>query len=90
MGANATWYASNATNCFNNFLNLLLYDTDLLNIKYMYANFKETFLNTTLYMRNISDVSYVCIDTIENVYVYDMYKFKLFGNDWTNVLLGAL
>lgn len=56
----------------------------------MYANFKETFLNTTLYMQNISDVSYVCIDASENLYVYSMYKFKLFGYDWTNVLLGAL
>lgn len=56
----------------------------------MYGTFKENTLNSTLFLRNVSDVSYVCLDTAENLYVYQMYKFRLFGNDWTNVLLGYL
>jgi hypothetical protein len=89
-GANATWYAPNSTNCFNNILNLMYYDVDLFIVKMMYGNFKDNMLNTTLFMRNFSDVSYLCLDTGENLYVYSMYKFKLFSFSWTNVLLGVL
>ena len=56
----------------------------------MYGTVKENTLNSTLFLRNVSDVSYVCLDAAENLYVYSMYKFKLFGYDWTNVLLGYL
>jgi len=89
-GANATWYAPNSTHCFHNSLNLIQYDFDLLIIKYMYGTVKDNTLNSTLFLRNVSDVSYVCLDAAENLYVYSMYKFKLFGYDWTNVLLGYL
>lgn len=89
-GANATWYAPNITVCFNNALNFYQYDIDLLAIKLMYATFKESILNTTLMLQNSSDISYVCLDAGENLYVYSMYKFKQFGYDWTNVLLGGL
>ena len=89
-GANSSWYAPNSTYCFHNTLNLIQYDFDLLIIKYMYGTVKENTLNSTLFLRNVSDVSYVCLDAAENLYVYSMYKFKLFGYDWTNVLLGYL
>lgn len=89
-GANATWFASNSTNCFNYGLNLVQYDFDLLMIKLMYGNVKENALNTTLFLRNVSDISYVCLDAGENFYVYLMYRFKQFGYDWTNVILGGL
>ena len=56
----------------------------------MYGNFKQNVLNTTLFLSNVSDVSYVCLDALENLYVYSQYKFKLFGFDWTNLLLGGL
>lgn len=56
----------------------------------MYGNFKENTLNSTMFLRNTSDVSYDCLDATENLYVYFMYKFKLFGYDWINVLLGFL
>lgn len=59
-------------------------------IKLMYGNFKENTLNTTLFLRNASDVSYFCLDAAENLYVYAMYKFKLFGYNWTNLLLGVI
>jgi hypothetical protein len=59
-------------------------------IKLMYGNTKENALNTTLFLRNVSDISYVCLDAGENFYVYLMYRFKQFGYDWTNVILGGL
>ena len=62
----------------------------MLVIKYMYGDTKNNILNTTLFMRNISDVSYVCIDALENLYVFSMLKFELFGLDWINVLLGFI
>ena len=83
-------YASNGTNCYNMGLNLAQYDVDLLVIKWMYGNLKDNILNTTLSMRNVSDVGYVCVDALENLYVYGMYKFELFSYDWLNVLLGAI
>lgn len=89
-GANSTNYASNSTNCFDNLLNVAQFDIDLLVIKYMYGDVKNNVLNTTLFMRNISDVSYVCIDALENLYVFSMFKFELFGMDWINVLLGFI
>lgn len=66
------------------------YDLELLVIKLMYGNAKENTLNTTMFLRNASDVAYNCLDAAENLYVYFMYKFKLFGYDWLNVLLGYL
>lgn len=33
---------------------------------------------------------YICIDGAENLYVYTMYKYDLFGRDNTNVILGYL
>jgi len=39
-GANASWFASNATNCVNYALNLYQYDVDLLMIKLMYGSTK--------------------------------------------------
>lgn len=59
-------------------------------IKWMYGNTKENLLNTTLFLGNISYTSYVCIDAGENLYVFSMYKYDLFGRDNTNVLLGSL
>lgn len=71
-------------------MNLGYYDIDLWMIKLMYGDVKDNVLNTTLYLRNVSDVSYICLDSAENFYVYSMYKFKLFNYDWANLLLGVL
>ena len=90
LGANASYYAPNSTVCFDTALNLYQKDFDLLIIKLMYGDFKQNVLNSTLFLQNVSDVSYVCLDAIENLYVFAHYKFKLFGYDWTNLLLGAL
>jgi len=90
VGANLSWFAPNSTACFDRALNMVQYDFDLLMIKLMYGDTKNNILNSTLFLRNASEVGYVCIDTVENLYVYAMYKFKLFGYDWTNVALGAL
>lgn len=59
-------------------------------IKYMYGNAKENIFNTTLFLQNASDVLYSCIDGAENLYVYSMYKYELFGYDDTNVILGFI
>lgn len=56
----------------------------------MYGNFKEHVLNTTLFAKNISDTGYFCIDAVENLYVYFMYKFKQVNYDWINLILGML
>lgn len=61
-GLNATWYAPNATVCMNNFFNLYQNDVEHLVIKLMYGDLKENVLNTTLFMKNISDTSYFCLD----------------------------
>jgi hypothetical protein len=71
-------------------MNILMYDIDLLMVKYMYGNAKENTLNTTLFLGNVSNMFYVCIDAGENLYVYSMYKFDLFGRERTNVLLGGI
>jgi hypothetical protein len=76
--------------CFNQYMNILMYDIDLLMVKYMYGNAKENTLNTTLFLGNVSNMFYVCIDAGENLYVYSMYKFDLFGRDRTNVMLGSI
>jgi len=89
-GADSDYYAANATVCFNSYMNIIEYDFDLLMIKWMYGDAKENTLNTTLFFGNISYMSYVCIDAGENLYVYSMYKYDLFGRDNTNVLLGSL
>jgi hypothetical protein len=56
----------------------------------MYGNTKDNILNTTLFFQNASDVAYICIDSVENLYVYFIYKFQQFGNDFTNVGLGFI
>ena len=67
----------------------------------MYGDAKQNTFNTTLFFKKISSrgpnnekiisyMSYVCIDAGENLYVYSMYKYDLFGRDNTNVLLGSL
>ena len=90
LGARALYYSPNATECFDQAVKIYQYDIELLIIKYMYGNTKENVLNTTLFAGNISDTSYICIDAVENLYVYSMYKYDLFGRDNTNVILGAL
>ena len=90
LGADANYYASNSTKCFDKFLNLIQYDFELMIIKYMYGNAKENTLNTTLFLGNFSDMMYICIDAGENLYVYNMYKYDQFGRDNTNVVLGGL
>ena len=90
LGARALYYSPNITTCFDQGVDLYQYDLELLMIKYMYGNAKQNTLNTTLFARNISDMSYICIDAMENLYVYNMYKYDLFGRDNTNVVLGAL
>lgn len=89
-GARADYFAANATVCFNNSMNLLQYDVDLLAIKLLYGTVKENMLNTTLFLKNVSDLNYVCLDAAENLWVYNMYKFDEFGRDVTQLLLGAL
>jgi len=89
-GANSTHYAPNASVCFENGLGLVQYDWELLIIKYMYGEVRENILNTTLFMRNVSDIMYVCLDAGENLYVFSQYKYDLFGRDNTNLLLGSL
>mmetsp|Transcript_32858 Transcript_32858/g.50237 ORF Transcript_32858/g.50237 Transcript_32858/m.50237 type:complete len:353 (+) Transcript_32858:327-1385(+) len=56
----------------------------------MYGDVKNNVLNTTLFMQNVSDVAYVCLDGVENLYVFAMYKYELFGYDNTNVMLGFI
>ena len=90
LGARALYYSPNITTCFNQAVKIYQYDFELLMIKYMYGTGKENTLNTTLFLGNVSDTSYICIDAVENLYVYSMYKYDLFGRDDTNVILGAL
>jgi len=71
-------------------MNLAQYDLELLMIKYIYGEVKDNILNTTLFLKNVSDVAYVCLDGAENLYVYFMYKYELFGYDNTNVMLGFI
>ena len=56
----------------------------------MFGNAEENTLNFTLFMKNVSDVSYSCIDAGENLFVYAMYKFNTFGRDMNNVFLAGL
>lgn len=90
VGGAADFYSPNITTCFDMSVDLYQYDLELLMIKYMYGNAKQNTLNTTLFMGNVSDMMYICIDAAENFYVYSMYKYDLFGRDNTNVMLGAM
>jgi hypothetical protein len=69
---------------------LAQYDTDLLIVKWMYGNATENVLNFTLYMRNVSDTSYTCIDATKNFFVWTVYKYDSFGGDWTQFFLAGL
>jgi len=89
-GANSTYYSPNATVCWNNGLNLVQYDVDLLAIKWMFGDTKENTLNFTLFARNVSDVSYSCIDAGENLFVYVMFKYSQFGNSLNDFFLAGL
>ena len=86
----ANYFASNATNCFTNSLNLAQYDVELLMIKLMYGDTKNNMLNSTLFLKNVSDLSYICLDAAENNYVFWVYKMDTFGRDATQITLGAL
>ena len=90
MGARADFFASNATTCFVNSLNLAQYDVELLVVKLMYGDVKNNILNSTLFLKNVSDLSYVCLDALENNYVFWVYKMDSFGRDTTQIVLGAL
>ena len=73
-----------------NALNLAQYDVELLIIKLMYGDLKNNMLNTTLFLKNVSDLSYICLDALENNYVFWVYKIDSFGRDQTQIVLGAL
>ena len=90
LGMRADFFASNATTCFINSLNLAQYDFELLIIKLMYGDLKNNILNTTLFLKNVSDLSYICLDAAENNYVFWVYKMDSFGRDTTQIVLGAL
>jgi len=90
LGLNADYFASNATTCFTNTLNLLQFDVELLIVKLMYGNAKNNVLNTTLFLKNVSDLNYICLDAAENNYVFWVYKIDSFGRSTTQILLGWL
>lgn len=90
IGAQADYFASNATQCFENGLNLAQFDVELLIIKLMYGNAQDNILNSTLFLKNVSDLSYICLDALENNYVYWVYKLDSFGRDFTQIMLGWL
>jgi hypothetical protein len=90
LGAEADYFASNATACFVNALNLAQYDVELLMVKLMYGNTKNNILNSTMFLRNASDLSYICLDALENNYFFWIYKIDSFGRDPTQITLGAL
>lgn len=47
-------------------------------------------LNTTLFLKNVSDLSYICLDAAENNYVFWVFKMDSFGRDFTQIMLGWL
>ena len=47
-------------------------------------------LNTTLFLKNVSDLNYICLDAAENNYVFWVYKIDSFGRDTTQITLGWL
>mmetsp|Transcript_13315 Transcript_13315/g.22618 ORF Transcript_13315/g.22618 Transcript_13315/m.22618 type:complete len:246 (-) Transcript_13315:748-1485(-) len=89
-GLDSDYYSPNISVCIGNLLNLFQYDFELMVIKYMYADAKGTIMNTTLFLRNVSDVSYVCIDAAENIFVFSQYKYELFGSSGSNLVLGFI
>ena len=56
----------------------------------MYGNSTENVLNFTLYLQNVSDTSYTCIDASKNFWVWGVYKYYSFGGDWTQFFLAGL
>lgn len=47
-------------------------------------------LNTTLFLKNVSDLNYICLDALENNYVFWVFKIDSFGRDFTQIMLGWL
>ena len=43
-------------------------------VKLMYGSAKNNVLNTTLFLKNVSDLNYICLDAAENSYVFWVYK----------------
>jgi hypothetical protein len=90
LGLNADYFASNATTCFTNTLNLLQFDVELLIVKLMYGNAKNNVLKHKVFLKNVSDLNYICLDAAENNYVFWVYKIDSFGRSTTQILLGWL
>ena len=59
-------------------------------VKLMYGSVKNNVLNTTLFLKNISDLNYICLDAYENNYVFWIFKLDSFGRSTTQILLGWL
>ena len=56
----------------------------------MFGSAKNNVLNTTLFLKNVSDLNYICLDAMENNYVFWVYKLDSFGRDTTQIILGWL
>lgn len=75
-GAQSNSYAPNVTVCWNRAINLAQYDVDLLVIKWLFGDTRDNTLNFTLFLQNVSLVSYSCIDATENLFVWSIYKYE--------------
>ena len=75
-GAQSNNYAPNVTVCWNRGINLAQYDVDLLVIKWLFGDTRDNTLNFTLFLQNVSLVSYSCIDATENLFVWSVYKYE--------------
>lgn len=69
---------------------MIQYDLELLIVKLMYGNLKNNMLNSTLFLKNVTDLNYICLDAAENSYVFFVYKIDSFGRDATQIVLGWL
>lgn len=79
-GMNANKFAANSTECFKRGVNSYFTELPTLMWRYEYGTFQEQVFNTTLYWRNTTNTAMVCLDAVENFYIFYDNRLSLFSD----------
>jgi len=84
--------AQNFSKCVDEILFWTFEELRTYEVKLVYGDFADTFLNTTLFLQNTSIALSTCTDATENLYWYALYQGEKFGSwlEWSLALLQNL
>ena len=80
IGLQATTYSANASFCANRALYFSYEELDLIKMRYRYGNAEQNFFNTTKLLKNISNTAFVCVDAVENFYIFSERRLSQFNS----------